>query len=474
MSDDKSKGYFDLSKAIDEVRHESFGAKDTAVAGLKLFGKGLFNAARFAVTEVIPAAVEQTAKHNARTSKELLKREDLTEEQRSRFEEVREKSEEYLRVQEQKRREQEALEEEARREREWFGDTQSLESGNDAAPAHREAAAPASSTPPAAAQREPAKPSESQRPDPAPTEQPSGSNGPAQSTPASTVTSEPSAPVSRPAIDAAPAQTPAPPQAGSADRPPELADYLQPLEGAHERIHVGRRIPENKLDNARKGRPAYCRNAKALLLADDTMMGGGKDGLLVTEEHISFKAAFTDSHDYPVKAARNLTVPDGFKFHLIPSETIDVLLNRLRAFFADRLQWHERAAAGGNRDSQFFLSTQYENGDERGPYWLIRAAQAGHATAQHNLGMALKESDRAQAMHWFELAAAQGSESAARRLGDMQRTADAKGDTRIPEGATRLIDLMSPQAVRELEQNIGASHQAMHRAMRRIAEEERG
>ena len=105
MSDDKNKGYFDLSKALDEVRHESFGAKETAVAGLKLFGKGLFNAARFTVTEVIPAAVEQTAKHNARTSKDLLKRDDLTDEQRGRLETVREKSEEYLKAQEQKRRE---------------------------------------------------------------------------------------------------------------------------------------------------------------------------------------------------------------------------------------------------------------------------------------------------------------------------------------------------------------------------------
>ena len=90
MSDDKNKGYFDLSQALDEVRHESFGAKDAAVAGLKLFGKGMFNAARFAVTEVIPAAVEQTARHNARTSKELLKRDDLTGEQRDRLEKVEE------------------------------------------------------------------------------------------------------------------------------------------------------------------------------------------------------------------------------------------------------------------------------------------------------------------------------------------------------------------------------------------------
>ena len=155
-------------------------------------------------------------------------------------------------------------------------------------------------------------------------------------------------------------------------------------------------------------------------------------------------------------------------------EVVNVLLGQLRAFFADRLRWHERAAERGDRESQFFLSMQYENADERGPYWLIRAAQAGHATAQHNLGMKLKESDRGLAMHWFELAAAQGHELAFTRLTDLRRTAaGSTGEAQIPKGATRLIDLMSPQAVRELEQNIDASREAMRRAVQRIADEER-
>jgi TPR repeat protein len=87
--------------------------------------------------------------------------------------------------------------------------------------------------------------------------------------------------------------------------------------------------------------------------------------------------------------------------------------------------------------------------------------------------MTLKESDRALAMHWFELAAAQGDELASTRLADLRRTADTTGEAQIPKGATRLIDLMSPLAVRELEQNISDSRQAMRRAMQRIAEEER-
>jgi hypothetical protein len=474
MSDDKNKGYFDLSKALDEVRHESFGAKDTAVAGLKLFGKGVFNAARFAVTEVIPAAVEQTAKHNARTSKELLKRDDLTDEQRDRLEKVRGKSDEYLEVQEEKRREQEALEAEVAREGAWAEDAQSMGIGDRATPVHREVFSQMPPEPPAMAERKSMKPSDSQYLDHPPSEQLGGMTGPDQSAGVKRAPPAFAASVARREVDIVLACAVATSSARLVGQPPELAEYLQLITGAHERIYVGQQIPENKLENAWKGRPAYCRKRRALLLADDTVMGGGKDGLLVTDEHISFKAAFSDSHDYSSKFARKLTVPDGFKFHLIPSEVINMLLGQLRAFFADRLQWHERAAENGDRDSQFFLSMQYENADERGPYWLIRAAQAGHATAQHNLGMELKQSDRGLAMHWFELAAAQGHELAFTRLTDLRRApAGSTGEAQIPKGTTRLIDLMSPQAMRELEQNIDASRQAMRRAMQRIADEER-
>jgi hypothetical protein len=52
--DDKT-GYFKMSKAVDDFS-DSYGAKEAAVAGLKIFGKGLFNVARYGVTEILPAA----------------------------------------------------------------------------------------------------------------------------------------------------------------------------------------------------------------------------------------------------------------------------------------------------------------------------------------------------------------------------------------------------------------------------------
>lgn len=468
MSDEKSKGYFSLSEALDEVRHDSFGAKETAVAGLKLFGKGIFNAARFAVKEVIPAAVEQTAKHNARTSKDLLKRDDLTEEQRDRLEQVRDKSLQYVDAQDQKRRDQEALEAERSRE-EVESITPNLNAASMQPASQVQTPAPELS---ATEAFKSAQSSNSPPPDSALSAQQGRRSVPPQ--PAkmvdAAVACAASAPGQQEHNDSASKDTAS--SASISDQPPELAKYLQLLKGLHERVYVGPHIPENKLDNARSGRPVYCRSSTALLLADDTVMGGGKDGLLVTDEHISFKAAFSDSHNFAVKFSRALTVPDGFKFHVIPSAVIDVLLGQLRAFFADRLQWHERAAEKGKSDSQFFLSTQYETADDRGPYWLIRAAQAGHATAQHNLGMQVKGFDSRLAMHWFGLAAQQGDELARTRLTDLRRAASSPNEAEMPKGTIRLIDLMSAQAVREMEQVSDTSHAAIRRAMQRIAEEE--
>lgn len=54
--------YFNMSKAVDEVRHESFGFGETALASAKLLGKGLFNVGRFALEEGIPKVNEHMAK----------------------------------------------------------------------------------------------------------------------------------------------------------------------------------------------------------------------------------------------------------------------------------------------------------------------------------------------------------------------------------------------------------------------------
>lgn len=57
MSQNKNQDkYLSLSGELDELCYGS-SAADKGVAGLKLVGKGLFNATKFAFSEVLPAAI---------------------------------------------------------------------------------------------------------------------------------------------------------------------------------------------------------------------------------------------------------------------------------------------------------------------------------------------------------------------------------------------------------------------------------
>lgn len=55
------RGFFNLGDAIDDVKN-AYGAKDTGIATLSLVGKGLFNVARFAVTEGVDQLVKTSGK----------------------------------------------------------------------------------------------------------------------------------------------------------------------------------------------------------------------------------------------------------------------------------------------------------------------------------------------------------------------------------------------------------------------------
>ncbi|MFZ6772339.1 hypothetical protein ACO0LB_06430 [Undibacterium sp. SXout7W] len=70
MSDEKKDRYFSMAEAVDELRYGSFGKREKAVAGLKLLGKGLFNAAKFTVTEVLPEAAKHAEKQTEKMKAE--------------------------------------------------------------------------------------------------------------------------------------------------------------------------------------------------------------------------------------------------------------------------------------------------------------------------------------------------------------------------------------------------------------------
>lgn len=59
--DNNPEKYLSLSGELDELRYGT-SATDKGVAGLKLVGKGLFNATKFAFSEVLPAAISAQEK----------------------------------------------------------------------------------------------------------------------------------------------------------------------------------------------------------------------------------------------------------------------------------------------------------------------------------------------------------------------------------------------------------------------------
>ncbi|EAB6233626.1 hypothetical protein ABHI03_004684 [Salmonella enterica subsp. enterica serovar Braenderup] len=66
------RGFFNLGKAVDDVR-KADGIADTGLASLSLVGKGLFNVARFAVTEGLDQLTKTTGKsiiENEKSSEE--------------------------------------------------------------------------------------------------------------------------------------------------------------------------------------------------------------------------------------------------------------------------------------------------------------------------------------------------------------------------------------------------------------------
>lgn len=68
-------GFFSLSKALSDVK-DALGAKDTAIAGIKLLGKGVVNTAQFVATTGVDSVLKAQ-------SKAVLNKEGVTEEQKA-------------------------------------------------------------------------------------------------------------------------------------------------------------------------------------------------------------------------------------------------------------------------------------------------------------------------------------------------------------------------------------------------------
>lgn len=84
---DKDSPYFKIGDAFDEILI-STNTKEKAFSTIKLIGKSVYNVGRFAVAEVLPAAVESNARN-------IDSNPNATSEMKERSEEMKEKSAEW-------------------------------------------------------------------------------------------------------------------------------------------------------------------------------------------------------------------------------------------------------------------------------------------------------------------------------------------------------------------------------------------
>jgi hypothetical protein len=69
--------------------NKSYGAKEKAIAGLKIFGKSLFNAGKYTYVEILPRSLENQAKSVIQYSDKQLRNKDLPPEKREKIEAVK-------------------------------------------------------------------------------------------------------------------------------------------------------------------------------------------------------------------------------------------------------------------------------------------------------------------------------------------------------------------------------------------------
>lgn len=213
---------------------------------------------------------------------------------------------------------------------------------------------------------------------------------------------------------------------------PFILDYLRAISLSQKdarRFHFAPEIPGHKLSNALACRRYYSTKPpnEVYLLVDDTVFEGGADGLLITDTVISFKEMFGDSNDYIYSRGWNNTfLIDGSTVRLnsqrcktfsqISASGVQMLVWALNQYFVDRKNWHVEMARRGHVESQFILSSSCHGQPEEELRWLTLAAENGHVSAQHNLGVHYFYKDPPLAFKWLSKAAQQGSKLAEERL----------------------------------------------------------
>ncbi len=367
MSKDNKSDYFNMSKAVDEYRHESIGGVEKTGAALKVLGKGLFNVATFAVKEVLPAVAEQASKTTIKAGEKCLKNKDIDEDKRAEIEARIEKAKEFIDKKKEERSKKEQAEQAEQAEQFYI-----IESQETINTTHVD----------------------------------NHLDDKKEIKIQVSLLEDELGNISK------------------KDLEPSLVDLLSEFKVSDKdkkRVFIYPDIPKDKLKNAIGARHERLYNEQALILIDDTMFCSAKDGILVTDETLSLKKAFTQSNDYITKHGCSLDELSSFRLSNVSNIYVDLICAVLRKYFEVKIDWHKKKASVGVVHSQFFLScvTPLILGNEERLYWLINSAKNGHPSAQHNLGMLLMHIDEMESCYWFELAAEKGIEHSKQRLKDI-------------------------------------------------------
>lgn len=212
---------------------------------------------------------------------------------------------------------------------------------------------------------------------------------------------------------------------------PDVREYFSRLDLPHEdraRIHVAPYIAPDKLRNSVEARKWASKSyaAPPLVLVDDTLGGGAREGLLISDQCISFKALFLEPKEYLMRGgfkggfdvcgSKITRMGDENKdFVHVSKQGVQAICTALNSFLDDLREWHMRRAEAGDAASAHFVSSSCMDRQES-LRWLRRAAEGGLRVAQHNLGVELQSRDTAEAFHWFSLAVDQGCGSSRERL----------------------------------------------------------
>jgi len=145
--------------------------------------------------------------------------------------------------------------------------------------------------------------------------------------------------------------------------------------GGFERIYFSPNIPLKKLSGAVENYGAELRPVDVVVLVDDTIFGGGGDGVMVTEDALYLKVMGSDRRMFPMPALQALQTTkkalylDGRKLiqlNMPDAKGVDAVFARIRAFAIEKYGAVQQAGPSASRDQTSEASDASDASDATG------------------------------------------------------------------------------------------------------------